>query len=633
MSGLVVVFLALGCIGFGMTALRLTGTAAALTRVEQLTWGFGLGMGVLGWLLFFTGIAGWLSPIQLAAVPAAGVAGLLAFRGAAAAPPRPDTTPFGLWGRLLLGLLAVVLSASLIQGLAPPADGDSMAYHFALPKQFLIEGAVQFVPRAMDGAIPLLPHMTYMAALGLGGETALTLWTMTTGWMAAALLFSLCRRHLDRRWALAATLVFLTTPAVVFGAASGQVEVRNAIFAMLGAAAVAEALRSGQVRWAVVAGLGAGFFMGGKLLGLQFALACGLTLMAQRRWFIHGLVFSVAALAAGGQWYAWNWLNSGDPFFPVLYGIVPYRDPTFWNARHHDDLADMLREVERAVPISLTWLLSYPFVATLAGKPIFESGRTGFGPFALLALPFVLGALWRFRHRLRTSPLAPVAAVALLAYVIWFVMGSSQRLRHILPAYPLLLLCVAVAAERWAAASGTLRPLAGVVAVTLLVQLGGVAVFTAGFARSLLSGETRDQFLLRNVSVYGAVPWINGHLTRADRIFVPQRWLVYTLNVPSYYGHFIQDARVDVTPEADDPLVYYRDLRRVGATHLLALDGDEPERSGIHQWRGLRELGCLETLKTFDVKVFGSRTLGLGANSARAVVFRLRGPECLPPGR
>ena len=83
-----------------------------------------------------------------------------------------------------------------MEGIAPPADADTLAYHFTIPKQFLEAGRIEFIPRALEGAIPLIVQMTYVPALGLGGEMALTLWTMATGWAAAALLFVLCRKHL-----------------------------------------------------------------------------------------------------------------------------------------------------------------------------------------------------------------------------------------------------------------------------------------------------------------------------------------------------------------------------------------------------------------------------------------------------
>src|SRR6185436_15685191 len=178
----------------------------------------------------------------------------------------------------------------------------TLAYHFALPKQFLDAGHIAFVPRAGDGAIPMLVHMSYLAALGIGGERALTLWTMLSGWAVAGFLYVICRRYLDRGWSLAAAAVFLTIPAVIYGGGSGQVETRLALFALGGAMAAAEAVRTGQLRYAVLAGLFAGFFAAGKLTGLLFLPALGCVFLLNRRWLALGAAFSAAAIIAGVQW-------------------------------------------------------------------------------------------------------------------------------------------------------------------------------------------------------------------------------------------------------------------------------------------------------------------------------------------
>lgn len=623
MAGFVVACQILACLGYGMVVLRLVGVAGTLTRAEHFTWSFALGFGVLGWLVFFVGVAGLAAPLPLGVVVAVGAAAMFAFRGAPRKAAEGNASAWAAADRVLVALLAVILAFSLAQGLSPPTDGDSLAYHFALPKQFLGDGRVTFVPRAMDGAIPLLPHMTYMTALGLGGERAMTLWSMASGWMAAALLFTLARRFLDRRWALAVAVAFLGTPAVVYGAGSGQVEVRNALFAMMAAFAVATALGTGLLRHAVLAGLAAGFFMAGKYLGLQYAFACGLVLLMQRRWFVHGAAFTLAALVAGGQWYVWNWLHSGDPFFPLLYGLVPYADPTHWDAAHAADLQAMIRDDERAVPIGLGWLLAYPFVATLAGKPIFESGRTGFGPLVLLALPFALAGLWRFRRRIAGHPLLPVAAIVAIFYAEWFLMGSSQRLRHMLPAYPLVLLAVMVAARKAASA----RPLAAAIGLTLAVQLGGQAVFAAGHLRYLASDESRDQFYERSVGGYAPIPWINANLGPADRLYMVLRSANYLVDVPIFYAHFVQEAQVDVSPRATDPRRFYAQLRAVGATHLLVAEADGPA-VGLMLWKGLRDIGCLDRVRGFRTRFLGSRALGLEGTAGEATVYRLKEPGC-----
>ncbi|MCH6590918.1 MAG: glycosyltransferase family 39 protein [Proteobacteria bacterium] len=539
-------------------------------------------------------------------------------------PPSPDLPSVRLreadWiGRTLLVAIAVALVFDVLEGVSPPADADSLTYHFALPKQFLAAGRLEFVPRAGEGVV-LLPQMTYLLALGLGGEIGLTLWTMVSSWMVSALLFVICRRYLGLNWSLAAALLFLTTPAVLYGGGTGQVEARLALFALAGAFAVSDAVRTGRMGYAVLAGLMAGFFAGGKYFGLLFAAACAVPLLARRGWFRRTVVYGLAVLGAGSQWYGWNLYHTGDPIFPGLYAFLDIPDSAFWDQEHNAYFWNVFVPGESSVPVNLLWYLTYPFQATFGRVAVFESGRTGFGPYGLLVLPFAVAGVWRFRRRLLSSPLAAPAAITLVFYTLWFFSGASQHIRHLLPVYTVLVVCLTVAASRWAEARTLVRPLAAAAGLAILVQLGGAGVVGLNYARYVFSDESREDFLRRNVGRFAPVPWINANLTENDRILLVYTPLVYLLEVPHYSAHVMTQILVDHTPRARDPKRFLAQLKALGITHLLLTQKVSPETGTIIDtgdedlrfWtfaETLRRAGCLTIVKTFETRSIGSRTL------------------------
>ena len=633
MTAVAVVVLQLAaCIGLGAGALRLLGVLSRLPVAERIPWAFATGLGILGWLMFPVGVLGLLDDAFLLALLIVG-AGSLVFLG------RPievisDERLDGL-GRILVALVLLVAVYEVLEGLSPPADADSAAYHFDLPKRFLALGRIVFVPRAVDGAVPLLVQLTYLPVLELGGERGLTLWTMASGWGLAVLFYTLCRRHLAVKGSLAATLVLLTTPAVIYGAGSGQVEVRMALFATAAAFATASALRSGSLRHALLAGLLAGFYMGSKYLGLLFVLACGITLLVGRGWLARGAVFGAASLLAGFQWYGWNWLHTGDPLFPLLFDWLDYGGRGFWDAAHHANLRTSFFEAEQSLPRSPLWFALYPFVATLGGPAVIESARTGLGPFGLVTVPFVVGGLWRFRRRLKDHPLTAVGAVLILFYGLWFFIGSSQRVRHLLPVFPLFVLCASVAATRWAAARGQKRVLGAAVAATLVVQLAGQTVFSVSYARHVLSGESREDFLRRQIGLYPIVPWINATLSATrDRILVNDREILYFIDIPIYLAHPAHQALIDVLPMARDPARFLHQIRDLGITHILYRhppQGVPEPTSGFYGLtRAIVRRGCAEVVKSATAHRFASRTLpSLLTDTHRAEVLRLKTGNCL----
>jgi hypothetical protein len=436
--------IALSCLGVGRAALAALGLRAKLDPGEQGPIAFAIGVGILGWLAFFPALFGLVTPSYLLALVAPGLAGLLLAAPRLVRPLRPPFDPWIVAGVVALAIIAIL---DLAQAAAPPADADTLAYHFALPKQFLREGHLVFVPRALDGAVPMLLHMTYLVALGIGGESALTVWVMILGWAAGWLCYAIARQFLGPRWSLALLLLFLTTPAVVFGAGSGQIELKLSLFATTALLAVMRGARSGDPRFAALAGLAAGLYLGAKATGLIFAGLCGLGFLVGKGRLRLAAIYGAATLATGVQWYLWNYVEAGDPIFPALFSLLGAKHG-FWSAANQAFLAANYFAIESPAPRNLLWLILYPFAATL--DPVYEAwdgGRTGFGPLALLLLPFALAGLWQHRRRALASPWAIPAAIILGFYVVWYLSGVSQRMRHLLPLYPFFLIALAVAAR------------------------------------------------------------------------------------------------------------------------------------------------------------------------------------------
>ncbi|MDA0239925.1 MAG: glycosyltransferase family 39 protein [Proteobacteria bacterium] len=482
--------------------------------------------------------------------------------------------------------------------------------------------------------------MSYLPVLALGGERALTLWVMISGWAAIALFYCFVRRYIDRRWSLAFALILLTTPAVLFGAGSGQVELRMAMFALVAAFAVADPAKSDNYSYAVIAGLTIGFVMGSKFTGLLFAFACALPILVQRNGFRRFLLLSIIGTVAGGQWYVWNFLHTGDPVFPMLAGLPGFDFGLFWDAEHRASIQDSLFNAERAVPTNLLWLVAYPFVATLNGFLEFESGRTGFGPYILLALPFATFGLWHFRDHFRNSPLLIIAVIAAMFYVLWFFTGSSQRVRHLLPIYPLLLLCISVTSTRWAIAQNVTTPLTVAVLLTVTVQLFGHAVFSSSYLKFLFTNETRSEYFDRSISGFAPIKWINANLSNDHRIYNYQRPLNYLFEVPFHYGHTSHDALIDIRPSAADADRFWRQLKAQNITHLLVPTATPPSIQirtpprGVEMWRSLYSRGCLSIIYRTPSRQFGSRTLRTeGSVGINSYVLQLSDNDCPPTKR
>ncbi|MCB2100828.1 MAG: hypothetical protein KDE22_08170, partial [Rhodobacterales bacterium] len=128
MAWLTPVLLVLACLGLGGLTLRLAGVAADLDLPQRLAWAFGLGFGLLGWLLFPVGIAGFYGTVGTVFVLALSALCGLAWRGMAPVPAGAGAAGAddGVWGGwltiVLVVALAMVMALDLVEGLAPPTE-------------------------------------------------------------------------------------------------------------------------------------------------------------------------------------------------------------------------------------------------------------------------------------------------------------------------------------------------------------------------------------------------------------------------------------------------------------------------------------------------------------------------------
>ena len=638
MDVLILLLQSAASVGFGLMLMFALKVSHRFSRQELLAWSFALGYGVVGWLMFFLGVSGNISAAPVLAVLILGAFGITVYFWLpcrAVAVPTVENTPSSWFALVIVTGVAVALGFDLVEALSPPTDGDTMAYHFDLPQRFIQKGGVFFVPRALDGAIPLLGQMTYIPPLLIGGERALTLWTMVSGWMGGFLLFVLARRFVSTPWAGGLLLLYMTTPAIIFGAGSGQVECRNVLFTLTAAFASAEAIKSGSLRFTILAGLAIGFFVASKLTGLIFAVACGVVILAQRQWFMHGLILTVTTVLVGWQWYLWNYIHIGDPIFPMLYNFLDYTRPDYWSPVQ-DAALKFLIAGESGVPQNLFWFFAFPFVATLDGYRGFESARTGFGVFILLVLPLSLWGLFKYKSRLLQSPLLYVALIALLFYTVWFFTGTSQRVRHLLPVYPLLLIAVTIAAVKASEDLKVSPMLKCGMLIVMVIQLAMHGVFSQASLLRIDKNESRREYLARTVSGYDLVQWVNQNLSSSDRLYTELRHLNYLINIPIYFTHQYQEGLVANTPEENDPAQFWRQLNDLDITHLLVSDGPvensdgQPLVKGPYQWRQLVANGCASKIKSLNVRTFSSRTFAQvqPSSSISYSVVKISDHEC-----
>jgi hypothetical protein len=603
-----VIVLALACSGSGALTLNVLGLWGDRSGLDRWGLSFAVGFGVVGWLMFWVGSLGLISASVLWPLCVVLALGNYLHRTPAPRMVKADLSPVVF---LLLTLAAIVVAFDAVEALSPPADADTLAYHFELPRRFAEAGRFYFVPSALNGAIPFLTHATYAAVLGLSGADstlALTGWSFVSGWAVGLLLFTTARRWLSVPQALALALVYQTMPAVVFGAGSGQVEARMTLFALVAVAALIADHKGQRLGSAALLGLAVGFMAATKYTGLLFMVAAGLALLACRgRWLARGAVYSIVALAAGAQWYGWIYAHTGDPVFPMLYSLFGVSDPMLWPADHNRTFVGAIAARGEIID-GIVDALIFPFLATLTPPPDIESGRTGFGPFPLLILPLALWGAWQARDRVLASSLWPLMVLVIAFYFLWVNFGGVPKVRHMLPLVVPMLLFLGVSAAK--AGPATRWAWTAALTLSLLVQLAGHSLFSKAYIGHVASGEQNDIFLERVLSGYGASRVINAMPEVKRVLLYNERQLAYYIKAPTFEAHPLRQALVDTRRGAILPTRFFAQLQTQEISHVLVMLRENPEPKTIESAiADLEGRGCLVREKEIPFRRLTSRTL------------------------
>ena len=488
--------------------LRLLGPWPELRPAERVVFGLGLGLALVGYGVMGLGLAGILRPLLLG-VLATSVLGWIALRPQPFTSVwrelrrqlRPPDTPFE---RLLAVFALFCLALTFVWALAPPYAFDATVYHLRQPQLYLTHHSL-FVP--VDSAyvgFPGLTQMLFTLTMALGGDSAPQLVHFTFLPLTILAAAALGRRlwDIELTWPVAAILT--AVPTLLLVSAWPYVDVAVIFYTLLLFSALAIWLSDAHDRWLLMAAIMCGIIIETKYTALWYPLAClPLVLLRLRSdgwrptlrrlaWF--GLIIALVA----APWYVRNWLLTGNPVYPYLWGGVGW-DPirAAWWDRSGTGLA--------AHP----WrLVIAPWEMTVYGVEGKEGYSATLGPLVLALLPGLI-ALWPGLSPRARRPLAWMGLFGGALYVAWL-WGVARSLllmqsRLLFPVLPLLALVAAFVLYRIEAMD---RPAISVswvakAAVTLILVLNAFVLGTR-FVRAsplapVLGVEPRVDYVARHM--------------------------------------------------------------------------------------------------------------------------------------
>lgn len=538
--------------------------------LEHAAFAVGLGLGALQaipFLLFALGIG---RPIFFRVVIAVVALVLLPDILAAARAVRRSAVARRRWRwpQWVLAASFTILAALLfLRTVCPVTDDDALSYHLTAAIRFLAAGRFVYIPTITPTNWPVGTESLFAMLLGLHPAIPVKIVPFTLGLVMLAATYAMGRRLCSSTagWIALALLLLYVVPWEQM--ASALVDGPLAAFASLAVLAIMMVGEVGEVgevgagtlrsplchpRALRLAAVCAGFAAAAKLTGVWVIVALTIVVLLTEPLDLRARVrrsagFVGIAAAVAVPWFLRTWVLTGNPLYPMLYGVFGGRE---WSAggwpRYLED--HLLFNTVPGVP------------PTTGNLEMIHLALAGAG--ALVAVAVVLNT--------RRSPIAlPARCAAILAACI--LLGSYYNLRFMLPALPAVCACVAYGLARLR----YVLPIAAILAMPMAVSRAQHAVLPAlSVATRVAFGITgRSAYLASVLPDYPVVEYANMHCP-PDSVILVGTWEKSTALYRAaalWPDYWLQDS---LHYDSVDRLL--SDCRRMGVTHVVFRPMDDP---------------------------------------------------------
>jgi hypothetical protein len=539
------------------------------SRGEALFLSFGIGLVMTGYAVFILGITQSLYPgLILSILTILTLLAIAGWRRPLCQCPAPSSRR-SRWDTPAAWLLAVVLFTGFLFVLTPEIGKDALIYHLAAPKLYLQHRGFYLIPGNVFASYPFLGEMHYVLALFLKDDILAKAINYTV--LCGILLgIGLLARFLMREHAfpVLSMLIFASIPSVFFVSHLAYNDLFVTFFTLAAVYAFLRWSEEGAAKWLIVCGFFSGSAAACKYTALLLTpLGClGVLWLMNRqqagtRQTLHRCaLFVSAAFIAGGPFYLKNWIVTGNPFYPFMYGIFGGVGWDADQARIYDIFVQNLGMGRRLKDyLLLPWNLSFH---ARADSPQFDGIL---GPIFILTLPFLIGKRqWEITVRV-------LIVYAIMTFLFWA--SAAQQIRYLIPLLAILAIVIGTVLTRYRNQKSIFALLMLVIAGSLLFN--GYHIFreflkVRPFAVTV-GLESRDKFLARMIPTYSMYRFVNQQLPPESRVF-----LIYMKNYTflckgDCYSDSMFEAHTlqKILRQSSSPEQIHSRLTSEGFTHLL----------------------------------------------------------------
>ena len=306
------------------------------------------------------------------------------------------------------------IGLAFLMGLAPPIeDFDAMLYHLYVPELWLRGGGL-FLSKAVGYWVPHIVEGSFVFPLVFGVDSAAHLIHLFWLVLTMLLVWHWAGKISNTSTSWHAVVIMLGMPSLLWLASWAY---NDFTLAFTGTAVIYSVWRwreTKNIRWAVIGGIMAGLAMGAKYQSFFMpVIGALLILIWERGTFIQRIrtsaIFSAATILFAFPWYLRNWLWTGNPVYPFVFG-----------GRGWDSFLSSFQPGISGTGIgyNLPKILLLPFTTMLGTQDAnFFDGR--FGPFFLILFPIAVWSFFKVKDDKGRSALVIIYLLSLTGIASW----------------------------------------------------------------------------------------------------------------------------------------------------------------------------------------------------------------------
>ncbi|MDX1583595.1 MAG: hypothetical protein R3338_08350, partial [Thermoanaerobaculia bacterium] len=562
----------LSCWGWGtLVGFRL----ARPSRLVDWLQGLGIGIGITGLFVLLTGLAGLLDPLMLAIWFLLGLSIALFHlvrHRPSVRPPRMRSH----WDIVAIVVIVLAIVPNLPYVAAPESTTDALEYHLLIPKAYLLDGSISYLPHFVESNYPSLSEYINVVILSFSDERTTKAFHF---WITIAVLgmISVLSKRIDPDASdLLAPALYISMPVVVSVAGVAWNDMLFTFFVLLSVERIVSATEDGtdtgkMVEAAVAAALASWtkYTFAMFFLALLLLFAFGIR---RWRWKVRPIVVFGAVLGIlSSVWWAKNWIMTGNPVYPFLNEI--FASP-FWTPEADTYFRTTLTRFE--IP-DWDWTTYFTFPFHLAVAPRVIDTHTGLIPLVLL--PLIFAGRTRVESVLRTF--------IGTWFLVWIFIQTETRSLLAILAVMIVLIGVRLPSLSWPRV-WIRRIFAGLVIAALAFNVVIDLVITEHLYDPIeyfIGLESAEEYRMREVESYPAYAFLND--SDATGVLLVGLHNPYHLERPVWFSSCCDPPIAQAFVEGTRSVRGLENrLRRLGITHVVFnLEGHRSDlEHGLYSW-------------------------------------------------